>query len=453
MSSNKLSLRDLCLDFVTKNNLLSIGDTVVVGVSGGADSVCLLNVLCSLKAELGISVFAVHVNHGIRGAEAKRDEDFVVKLCYELGVECRVFNVDCPSEAKITGESLEECGRRLRYLCFNSVCKNTSYKIATAHNANDNAETVLFNISRGSSLKGACGIPVKRDNIIRPLLFASRNSIEQYCAENDLSFVTDSTNNSNDYSRNKIRHEVLPSLSEVNEKAVESIFRFTQYVSEDVKYLDELSEVSLNGCRTGEHKYSVRKLCELPKPIFTRCVVKAVFDFCGKNIDGYKLRQITELIKTGGKCQLYKNCFLAVGNGELRLFDEEKKSEEIPEVQIISFEKEKYHFGDYDVFFEKCSKKVNEKLLDNLIDCDKIKGNLVLRTRQAGDDFLIPKRNVKKSLKKLFNELAIPVSKRSALPVIADAENVIWIYSVGVSKQYMPNENSKNIYSVKGVRL
>ncbi len=196
--------------------MIDRGDTVVVGVSGGADSVCLLHFLSTIRGEYDIVLKAVHINHGIRGEEAERDEIFVKSLCEKLCVELFTFHRDVPSLAKEFGLGIEECGRRVRYEAFSSL---NADKIAVAHTSSDNFETVLFNLIRGTSLTGISGIKPKRDKIIRPLINITRSEVEDYCAENELDYIIDSTNLSTEYTRHKIRHNVIPILKSINPSA------------------------------------------------------------------------------------------------------------------------------------------------------------------------------------------------------------------------------------------
>ena len=199
---------------IKDNKLLSDGDTVVCGLSGGADSVGLLLALYELREKLGINVEALHVNHCLRGEESDRDEEFCCQLCSRLGIPFSAFRVDVKSYAKEHSLSDEEAARKLRYGVFEA--NSQGKKIATAHNANDNLETVILNLARGSALKGMAGIPVRRNNIIRPLLTVSREEIEAFLSERGQEFVTDSTNLSDDYTRNKIRHKIIPLMNELN---------------------------------------------------------------------------------------------------------------------------------------------------------------------------------------------------------------------------------------------
>lgn len=201
---------DKALSAVEKYNMLSPGAAVIAAVSGGADSMAMLLFLMKISERYSLSLTVAHVNHGLRGEEARRDEEYVRSFCEKNSLRFEVLHADVAALAKQSGETCEECGRRVRYEFFESIDKNA--KIATAHTASDNAETMLFNLARGSSLKGLCGIPPVRGNIIRPLIFCTREDIEVFCRENSLDFVTDSTNLTLDYSRNKIRHIAVLSL-------------------------------------------------------------------------------------------------------------------------------------------------------------------------------------------------------------------------------------------------
>ena len=227
------------LSVIKKYNMLENCDRIVVGLSGGADSVCLLSVLNSLKAEYGFSLVAAHINHGIRGAEAQRDEESCKKLCESLDVPLEILHADIPTLSKQQGIGEEECGRIVRYDFFRSLAGERG-KIATAHNLNDNAETLLLNLVRGAGSKGACGIPPVRDNIIRPLIETDRKSIEKYCEENELQYVTDSTNLECEYSRNKIRIKVLPTLCEINQNAVGALSGFASRMREQEAFLESV---------------------------------------------------------------------------------------------------------------------------------------------------------------------------------------------------------------------
>ena len=196
--------------YAEKYQMIRPGDRIVAGISGGADSVCLLFLLRELCREKGAGLFAVHVNHGLRGAEAGEDEAYVRKLCGELKVPLRVFSFDVRGRAREEHLTLEEAGRLCRYEAFEEEAERIGgTRIAVAHHAGDQAETVLFQLFRGSGLKGLAGIRPVRDNVIRPLLCTGREEIEAWLTERGIEWRTDSTNLTTDYTRNRIRGEIL----------------------------------------------------------------------------------------------------------------------------------------------------------------------------------------------------------------------------------------------------
>lgn len=430
-------------------SMLDNAHRIVVGFSGGADSVCLLHCLNTLKGKLGFQLEAVHVNHGIRGGEAKRDEEFCVLFCKEHNIPFKTFSFDCVYEAQQNKESLEECGRRIRYQVFRNEADELT-KIATAHNANDNAETLFFNLTRGASLKGACGIPPIRENIIRPLIYCSRSEIEGYCDENSLSYVVDSTNLQDEYARNKIRHNVIPVLEAINPSAVSNITSFCESAKYVYDFVSTEAENALERAFISENTYDLLYLKNLHCAVLSEAIVKAYALFSSNTLDRVKLDNVIRLIRFGGRCQLYgSECAEAV-KGKLRFFH---KSGDTLHAETIIKPNCDYCSGSYTVNiseFTDYSKNINKNVLDNLIDCDKIKGNLFLRTRRQGDEFTFYKRNITKSLKKLFNELGVPVEERDSIPVLCDDDGVVWIYSVGVCKRCHITDYSSNIICVKG---
>lgn len=227
--------------------MIEKGDTVVAALSGGADSVSLLHALTELSGELGITVSACHVNHHLRGAESDADMHFCEEFCKRLGVELRILEADVASMQQ-KHESLEECARRVRYDFFAEV--SDGKKLATAHNSNDCAETVLLNLMRGTGLKGLCGVPPVRGNIIRPLIFCTREEVEEYCQSRGLSWVTDKTNLSTDYTRNKIRHIILPEMLKINGSLFSTMNRMEQSLRDDSDFLDDMARQTLSEAET-----------------------------------------------------------------------------------------------------------------------------------------------------------------------------------------------------------
>ncbi|MDO4961249.1 MAG: tRNA lysidine(34) synthetase TilS [Eubacteriales bacterium] len=283
------------LKFIRDEELISPGDAVTVGFSGGADSMCLLKVLCSLKALLKIDILAVHVNHNLRGSEALRDESFCREEAGKMNAGFKAVSVDVTGYAGANGLTEEEAGRILRYealqgeaLAFAAEKGGCRALIAVAHHADDQAETILLNMLRGSGLKGLGGMRPKRDNIIRPLLCVSRQSITEELEKNGLGYVDDSTNFENDHTRNRLRNIILPELKEhINERAAEHIaasgafaLEADEYISAEAsKYLDEIGaagRTQKGSAEDGAECGSIR-LCQTvlkeKKQIFRRYVI------------------------------------------------------------------------------------------------------------------------------------------------------------------------------------
>ena len=228
---------------IEQYHMLQKGDSVVIGVSGGADSVCLLHILWKLQAEYCLRLLAVHIHHEIRGKEADEDAVFTEKLCKERKIEYRLIKRNVPRLAAERGISEEEAGRLVRYDFFDEVLKQTgSNKIAIAHNKNDKIETIIMHLLRGSGLSGLKGIEPIRGNIIRPLIECEREEIEKYCDENRLEPRIDKTNFENDYTRNKIRNIVIPYIEkELNPNIIETIDRLSEVVKKEDRYLEKVA--------------------------------------------------------------------------------------------------------------------------------------------------------------------------------------------------------------------
>lgn len=227
---------------INEYNLLQKGDKVVLGLSGGPDSVCLLHILKQLENEYDISIYAAHLNHQIRGIEAQKDVMYISNLCDSLGVKLFVKSINVPAYCKENSLSIEEGARKLRYEMFYEIKQKTkSNKIAIGHNLNDQAETILMRLMRGTGLQGLKGIEYKRDDtIIRPILDIERSSIEKYCDEYNLNPRIDSTNLENIYTRNKIRLDLIPYMQEnFNANVIESICRMGNNLKLDSDYIEQ----------------------------------------------------------------------------------------------------------------------------------------------------------------------------------------------------------------------
>ncbi len=309
------------LSVIEKYGMLEKDDTVVVGFSGGADSVSLLYVLLQLKNEFNLNLIGAHVNHGIRGEEADRDENFCREFCLKYGIRFESLKVNVPLLARENSMSEEEYGRKVRYDFFSSLA-GESGKIATAHNLNDSVETLLFNLARGTSGKGACSIPAVRGNIIRPLIETPREEIESFCEENSLQYVTDSTNFENEYSRNKIRNVVIPALKEINPSAVYAVARYIESAKQDEELLSAITEENYKSC-LADGKLSEDKLSGLASGMKRRIVAKFLSANTKSDVSAKNIDDIVSLIGTdksvnsaGGIKIQSRDGFLSVVNGD-----------------------------------------------------------------------------------------------------------------------------------------
>jgi len=421
-------MKELVLRAIRQFSLIDKGDTVTVAFSGGADSVALLHCLNSLKEELQITVNAAHLNHSIRGDEAERDQNFVKRFCKEHNITLFCEKIDVPKYAKDNHLSIELAARELRYAFLERVCGG---KIATAHTASDNLETLIFNLTRGTALKGLCGIPPKRSNIIRPVIFCTRQDIEKYCSDNNLSFVTDSTNLSDDYSRNKIRHNVIPILKEINPNVENSAVKTAVSLSEDNFYLEKKANEFLFSFEK-EDALNLVDFVSLETAVAKRVIIE-YFNICYPEIrlENHHINEIfNACLCDNAKVNLPNDLYAVVENKTLKITDGEINQKNF----VVNLSK---------------IQNVNNLFSNNMIDCDKIEGKLQVRTRCEGDKMRLYGSKYTKTLKKLFTEFKIPLDERENLPVIADDMGVIWVYKIGVSNRCAVDDTTKRIYKIE----
>ena len=433
-------MTDKVIKTVEKHGMISRGDKIGVGVSGGADSVSLLHILVKNKEALGIeSITAVHVNHLIRGEEAERDMLFTERICEKLGVDFKSVEVDVPKEAKKTGESTETCARRLRYEAFESFGFD---KFATAHNLNDRMETFFFNLSRGSSLQGLLSIPYVRGIYIRPLLDVTREEIEEYLRKNGLTYVTDSTNGCDDYTRNKIRHSVIPQMFELNPSFPKAFLKCESSLEEENEYIKKAAEKLLNDCRNGE-KYYTEKLKNAHKALRFRAISIILKEQGVKNISREQIELVNHIILCGGKADVSGNT--AVSERGTLYFGENEKIFDFSEIVNIFTDTVKCPCGNFKIikFAKKDLQNINKQTFNNLIDCDKIIGRLKIRSRISGDAIRLNNRKITKTLKCLYNEKKIPVSERGKIAILADDDGLVWLEGFGVSERCAVNSETK----------
>lgn len=297
-------MKQKILNTIEKYNLIENGDNIVIGVSGGPDSICLLHVLNQLKEEIGFNIYVAHVNHMIR-EEADEETKYVEEFCKNLGVECFVKKIDVIDVSKKEKMGTEETGRKIRYEFFDEVLEKTnSNKVATAHNNNDKVETVIMNILRGSGPTGLKGIePIRDGKYIRPLIETERSEIEEYCEKNNLNPKIDKSNNDNLYTRNKVRNIVIPYIKEeFNPNIIKTINRLSDVSTEENEYLNKITKEEFDRLLIEENKeekqiiLDLKKLQTLDLVIKRRLVLYTINKVLGST-DGIEKVNIDDVIK------------------------------------------------------------------------------------------------------------------------------------------------------------
>ena len=431
------------IETIKKYNMFSSGESVALGLSGGKDSTALLYVLNDLKSELGITLKAVHINHNLRGEESARDEAFVKDLCEKLGVEISTFSFDVRSEAKKRKMGEEECGRQLRYEAFKSV---GAEKIATAHTLSDVCETLLFNLTRGSGTKGLCSIPPVRGNIVRPLIECTSAEILGFLSENNLGFVEDSTNADTDYSRNLLRHNVIPELKKINPDFESAVLKLTDVLRTQSDYISLEAQELLEEAHISGSIYNAEVISESHLALKSECI-KLILAKEGITPEYKHLKKIECLLESEGVTQVVGGKYVRVRKGLLDFPD-------FSETPDYSF---KISEGEYTLpVGSLIVKRINCEQFENLkqsefsffIDCDKINGDLICRNRRAGDKFYDGRRKLTKTMKDFLNENSIPPENRGAFPVFELAGKVIGTVGASADEKYKADKNSKNILYV-----
>ena len=441
------------LDFITKNELLNNNDSVVLGVSGGADSICMLKLLYDLKEDLGISLYVVHVNHSIRGAEADEDEEFVVNVCKDMEIPCRVRRVDVESIANSQGLSVEEAGRMVRYDEMEKYAIEVgASRIAVAHNSNDNAETVLMNLARGTGIKGLGGIQAKRSlgygdeskdkqlEIIRPILCLNRDEIEQYLSDEGLSFRNDSTNDSVDYTRNKIRHEVMPVLSGINDNALNNITNASAELSDIADYLEYHVNKAYDEYVDGDVLSG--KAYKLDSIILSGVVRKMIENKAGqlKDITRTHVNDVMALLdKTVGKrvdlpyglVAEREYVGISLTKGPVNRASDSSRNQKDKVKMVVESDS-----------FDKDS--IAELKYTKWLDYDKI-DEAVVRTRKKGDYIVVDGEGHTKKLKKYFIDEKIPRRERDDVLLVADGSHVLWVVGHRISEAAKITPETKRI--------
>lgn len=442
--------------YIKENKLILHDQHIIIGVSGGADSICLFHILKSLQKDYNLKLTVAHINHGMR-QEAKDDAKFVEELCREWGIPYKEHRCNIVQLAKEQKMSEEVVGRNERYRFFETIrARYKADKIAVAHTMNDQAETMLMRLIRGSGVTGLGAIMAKRDFIIRPLLMMSREEVETYCYANGLAFKEDLTNKMDIYTRNKLRLQVLPILKkEFNPKVIEAVSQAATQLQETENYLEiqteEAYKLSVNQYEKG-YSINIKALISFHKVIQSRIVRMAIENHKGnlKDISYTNVNDVLSLVdKQSGK---------SINLGEKSLAIREHG-----DIKIIKEEKTLGYNHNLDLGTNKiveCHKKVELISLDSgdiiqryentytkNIDYDKINGSLQIRTRQAGDRIQL--KGGSKKLKDFFIDEKVPKTCRDDIILIADQTNVIWVVGYRLSEAYYITDQTKHVLQIR----
>lgn len=445
--STVLEQKALCA--LRQYSLFSQGDRIAVGVSGGADSVALLRFLAALRPQFGWDLVVCHIHHGLRGAEADRDECFVRALAEQLGLPCAVSRIDAAALALRDHISVEEAGRMARYAFFAQTAGEGG-RIATAHTLDDSIETVLMNLVRGTGLRGLCGIPRIRGNIVRPLLDCTRAEVEDYLGALGQPYCTDSTNLTDDYTRNRIRHDILPRLCALNPNFPGAMARMLPRLAAQQALTDCLAAQSAQQLQAACGGLSRQGLSALPEPVCDRLLLR-LLEQNRLPVSAAAVERMTETLRTGGKLDLAARSWFFVAQGDLAAViyappggippvPVPLPQEETPVILPFSPQKS-LKLTLCNKIVANTSEKFNISLLKYAIDCDRIKGYSFMRTRRPGDTFIVGKKQL--SLGEAWAASGIPALLRPALMVLADEQGVLWAEGIGSSSRAAVTENTK----------
>lgn len=443
-----MDIKDKVLNYIKEQNLISFGDSLICAVSGGADSVCMLDILVSLKDEFSLTLYVAHLNHNLRGMEAKNDELFVENISkkYSLPFYSKSVNVkELSKELKI---SCEEAGRTARYDFFDELRKELGVnKICTAHNKNDNVETVLMRILRGTDIAGLSGISVFNDkSVIRPVLCLSRAEIEEYLCCKGLDFVTDSTNNENDFTRNKIRNILIPTIvKDYNNGFIDTFSSNIELFKEADSFIEEYSNNKFLELIISEDyglKANVNSLLKENKYIAKRVIKKAIYSISNLNITN----SLCELIYNS----LTKDNIIAISKN-INVYIKYKNVYFVKEKLYQSFF---YHFTDYGMYhipemdssveiceFVGIPKKYDKNTI--FLPVDKFNLDFILRSKKDGDKMKLLKCGTKK-ISDIFTDEKIPSFLRSYIPVLEYNNEILWL--CGVRNNCPPHQNKNKTY-------
>ena len=431
------------IDFCEKYNMFPESGIVLCAVSGGKDSMCLLEMLRELAPKYGFELCCAHFDHRLRGEESDRDRKFVEDYCQSRNIPCHIGSADVAAYADENGLGTEEAARELRYAFLEKTADEIgAVRIATAHTANDNAETLLFNLSRGSGLKGICGIPPVRGRIVRPMLELTTAEVLSWLDEKGIPHVEDSTNSEDEYSRNKIRHRVIPELQDINSAFDENLKRCTALLREDEEFLSSLAR-SFADSNYRDGSVSAKELSALPRPVsarFLRLVIK----------DGVSEKHIEAIRKLASSeaCHSYTDIpGMRVAREYDRLVFDVKPITLIEKRELCVGKDISVPEAGFEIsceFIKNC-KEIHNSFNIFSFQSDSICGKIFVKSRSDGEKIRLSGRNCTKSIKKLFSEAQLNGERKARVPVFCDEKGVIAVYGFGIAERCLPKKGDNVI--------
>lgn len=441
------------IERVKNTNLIQPGDKIVVGVSGGPDSMCLLSILVELSRELDFEVIVVHINHMLRDV-ADDEEKYVENFSQRLGLPFFSKKVDVLKLSKEQKLSCEEMARKVRYEFFYEILERTgANKIAVAHNANDHVETMLLNLIRGSGLEGLCGIKQQNGKIIRPMLEISRDEIEAYLEAHDITAMIDTTNFEEVYTRNKVRHRILPYLKELNPNILTTLYRTSEILSQSRELLGEVIEKEYKTVRNDVGILKKKAFLEFSENMQLEILRLAIEEFYGskKDISYENLKNAVRILNTaqsGAIVEILKELKIKIEQDNICFLREIKPQEayeyelKIPGTTIISEVGMKINAEIIPINQLESAVFSKNKVV---LDVAKVGKKVYVRNKRLGDYFYPTGMTGKKTLKKFFSDLKMPETERNNWPLLVNEDEVIWIIGKRLSRKFLKDESTKEV--------
>lgn len=442
------------IEKVKNTNLIKKGDRIVIGVSGGPDSITLLDILVKLREDFNLTLFVVHINHSLR-EEADFEEEYVRKFAKKRNIEFFSKKVDINKIVEKTKKSTEEVARNIRYEFFNEIlAKVRANKIAVAHNLNDSVETVLLNLIRGCGIDGLVGIQKENGNIIRPLIECERVEIENYIKENNLVAMKDKTNLETIYTRNKVRNELIPYLKEFNPEIIKSIYKTSKILGQTRKLLKNIIEEKYKEIKVEDKDLILdkTKFLGLDLGLKQEVLRRAILDYNGNlmNIGMDTINNAISIISessSGAIIKISENVKIKISYNKLIFFKEKEETKFCYELNIPGT-----------TYIPEINKKITTTIVDAstvpekysdknkcFFDIEKTGKKLYVRNKQIGDSISLSGMEGKKSIKKFFSDLKVDSDIRDKIPLIASEDDILWVVGFRTNKKYLKDKYTKEV--------